>query len=202
RSTDGGQTWQTISGNLPLAEAALRSLAVSPTDPRRAWVTFSGYGSDKKVFGTIDGGRTWNNLSAGLPNLPVNVVVAQKTASNAIYVGTDAGVFYRDDRLSTWLPFSDGLPNSVVSTLAIDEARGRMFAGTFGRGIWVTEMPKPCEVNCNSPLQLPDLRTVTAAPQPPRGYTGPAEIFEYSGVEPSLERGALSPRPCTAQVLS
>jgi len=178
RSTDGGQTWQTITGNLPLADAALRSLAVSPTDPRRAWVTFSGYGSDKKVFGTIDGGRTWNNLSAGLPNLPVNVVVAQKTASNAIYVGTDAGVFYRDDRLSTWLPFSDGLPNSVVSTLAIDEARGRMFAGTFGRGIWVTEMPKPCEVNCNSPLQLPDLRTVTAAPQPPRGYTGPAEIFE------------------------
>src|SRR5262249_24997166 len=72
RSTAGGKTWETPTGPLSLAEAALTSLAVSPTDPRRAWVTFSGYRDGNKVFTTTDGGRTWTNISAGLPNLPAN----------------------------------------------------------------------------------------------------------------------------------
>src|SRR5262249_11843820 len=172
------QTLETLTGNLPFGGAALRSLAVSPPHPRRGGGPVSGYGADKKGFGPSDCGGALENPSAGVPHLPVQGGFSHKTPLQVTYVGTDAGVFYRDDRLSTWLPFSDGLPNSVVSTLAIDEAKGRMFAGTFGRGIWVTEMPKPCQVNCNSPLQVPDVRTVTAAPQPARGYTGPAEIFE------------------------
>jgi hypothetical protein len=70
RSSDGGQTWQLISGELPLAKAGLTNLAVSTTDARKAWVTFSGNSSGVKVFATDDGGMSWKNVSPGLPNLP------------------------------------------------------------------------------------------------------------------------------------
>jgi hypothetical protein len=52
RSTDGGANWQWVTGTLPLADAAVTDLAVSPTDSRRVWVTFGGYRAGIKVFGT------------------------------------------------------------------------------------------------------------------------------------------------------
>ena len=173
RSTDGGTTWQTITGTLPLADAAITNLAVSPTDSRRVWVTFSGYSAGIKIFTSIDGGTTWTNISDGLPNLPVSAVAAKNGPANGVFVGLDSGVYYRDDRLNAWVPFSDGLPNVVVVTLVIDEERGRLIAGTFGRGVWITAI--------NPATTAPGTRgfASSAAPRPPRGtFVGSAEIFE------------------------
>jgi photosystem II stability/assembly factor-like uncharacterized protein len=180
RSSDGGRTWQTITGELPLAEAAITNMAVSPTDPRRVWITFSGYTRGVKVFATRDAGSNWTNVSAGLPNLPVNAVAARRDASNGIYVGLDSGVYYRDDRLDSWVPFADGLPHVVIMSLMIDEGRSRLIAGTFGRGVWMSDIISPCTENC---AQSPGgARNLTAArPRLPelRGiYTGPADIFQ------------------------
>jgi photosystem II stability/assembly factor-like uncharacterized protein len=175
RSTDGGTTWQTISGPLPFGEAQVTDLAISPTDPRRAWVTFSGYKADKKVYMTTDGGQTWNNLSAGLPNLPAHTVAAQSTPTNAVFLGTDAGVFYRDDRIGRWVPFSDGMPTVIVTSLAIDEARKRIFAATYGRGIYLSDLP--CAENC--PPAPRDAQSLAASAPRLRGaYVGPVEVFE------------------------
>jgi len=173
RSNDGGATWQTVSGNLPFGEAQITDLAVSPTDPQRVWVTFSGYKAGIKVFATIDGGRTWTNISAGLANLPVHVVVAHKSAANPIFIGTDAGVFYRDDRSSQWLPFGEGMPTVIVTALAIDDVRKRIFAATYGRGIWLSDLP--CQENCPAPQRNSGLARPAAQP---RGYVGPVNIFE------------------------
>jgi photosystem II stability/assembly factor-like uncharacterized protein len=184
RSTDGGATWQTITGDLPLAEAAITNMAVSPTDHRRAWVTFSGYNAAVKVFGTTDGGATWTNLSARLPNLPANAIAAKKGPTNGIYVGLDSGVYYRDDRLEDWVPFSDGLPHVVVTSLLIDEDRGRMIAATFGRGVWITEIRSPCTENCGASPEkaAPGTRSLAAPratpPQLPGSYAGPVEVFQ------------------------
>lgn len=183
RSDDGGATWQIITGTLPLADAAITNMAVSPTDPRRAWVTFSGYAAEAKVFGTTDGGATWNNLSAGLPNLPVNAIAARAGVANGFYVGLDSGVYYRDDNLDGWVPFVDGLPNVIVTALLIDEARQRVIAATYGRGIWQSEIP--CSENC-SPSPPPGIGSPGARPlaapsvlsaQPSGSYVGPVDIF-------------------------
>jgi photosystem II stability/assembly factor-like uncharacterized protein len=184
RTTDGGKSWQTITGALPLGEAAAVNMAVSPTDPRRAWVTFSGYNAGVKVFGTTDAGASWTNLSAGLPNLPVNAVAAKNGPANGIYVGLDSGVYYRDDRLNRWVPFTDGLPNIIVISLLIDEARGRLIAGTFGRGVWLSEIGTPCTEDCSaSPGPGAPERRELAAPRalPPQvrgSYAGPVDIFQ------------------------
>jgi photosystem II stability/assembly factor-like uncharacterized protein len=174
RSTDTGATWENITGRLPFAEGYVTDLTVSPTDPRRVWVTFSGYRPNVKVFSTIDGGRTWTNLSAGLPNLPVSAAAAQNNATHGVFIGTDAGVFYRDDRSNRWLPFSDGMPTVPVTTLAIDETRNRIFAGTYGRGVWLSDLP--CQENCPAPQR--GGQAVVRTLLQPRGYIGPVEIFE------------------------
>jgi photosystem II stability/assembly factor-like uncharacterized protein len=140
RSSDGGATWQTITGNLPLAEAGLTYLAVSPKDANRVWVTFGGHGEGVKVFGTADGGATWSNLSAGLPNLPVKTIVAQDSPTHGIFVGTTDGVYFRDDTLSAFKDFKRGLPSVVVSSLLLNEEQQRLYAGTYGRGIWRTSI--------------------------------------------------------------
>ena len=165
RTTDGGATWQSITGTLPTAKASITHIAVSPTDARRAWVTFSGYDAAVKVFETKDGGATWTNLSDGLPNLPVNTIAAQNTSSHGVYIGTDVGVYYRDERLSTWIPFMDGLPRTIVTWLLIDEARQKLFAATYARGIWQSEL-------ASSPVAS------AASPQQSASYTGPLGIFE------------------------
>jgi photosystem II stability/assembly factor-like uncharacterized protein len=144
RSSDGGATWQSVGTKLPLADAAVTNLAISPTDPKRVWVTFGGYKPKVRVFETRDGGVNWTDLSAGLPaEYAVNAVAAEAGPNNSVYVGTDNGVYYRDDRLNSWVPFKDGLPEVVVAMLLVDKPRNRLFAATFGRGVWVSDLHGP-----------------------------------------------------------
>jgi photosystem II stability/assembly factor-like uncharacterized protein len=143
RTTDGGASWQLVTATLPVASAAIAGLAVSPTDPRRVWVTFLGLDPGIKVYETNDGGATWNNIHAGLPNVAVHVVAALNSPAHGVFIGTDIGVYYRDDNSGSWIPFGNGMPKVIVTALAIDETRHRMFAGTYGRGIWLTDLPAP-----------------------------------------------------------
>jgi photosystem II stability/assembly factor-like uncharacterized protein len=184
RSVDGGVTWQNITRDLPLAQAAITNMAVSPSDARRAWVTFSGYKAEVKVWATVDGGETWHDLSQGLPNLPVNAIAARAGATHGVYVGTDDGVYYRDDRGREWLPFAHNLPSTVISALLIDEAGKRLLAATYSQGIWQTEIRPPCTDACEASPRTASSDSSSrassaAAPAlPPPSYTGPLDIFE------------------------
>ena len=144
RSSDGGASWQSLGATLPLAEAAVTNLAVSPTDPQRAWVTFGGYNPDIKVYETRNGGANWAKQPEGLPpNYQANAVAADAGPNNPVYLGTDDGVYYRDDRLNAWTPFKDNLPNVVTTMLLVDKPRNRIFAATFGHGVWVSDLHAP-----------------------------------------------------------
>jgi hypothetical protein len=103
-------------------------------------VTFSGYSAVNKVFSSTNGGTSWTNISAGLPNLPVNCVVFQKNSNNAIYVGTDVGVYYKDGSMASFIPFMTGLPNVVVNDFEIFYPTNKLRAGTYGRGVWQTDL--------------------------------------------------------------
>lgn len=177
KTTDGGATWQLISSKLPLGDAAPTDIAVSPTDARRAWLTFSGYNAGIKVFETVDGGMSWRNISEGLPNLPVQTVVAKDGSSNAVYLGLDVGAYYRDDRIGRWVPFMDGMPNMIVQQLVIDKPRNRIFAATFARGIYVADLAMPCYEDCPKQPQRQFMpgRGILQQPTP---YSGPIDIFE------------------------
>jgi len=95
KSEDIGQTWQSISGNLP--EIPVNDIVLDPT--------YAGYiyiGTDAGVFFTNNSGQEWFMLSDGLPNA---IVVAMKihNPSRSLVIGTYGVSMYRlnlDDLVS------------------------------------------------------------------------------------------------------
>jgi PKD repeat protein/photosystem II stability/assembly factor-like uncharacterized protein len=140
RTTDGGTTWNPIT-NLP--NAAVTDIAFHPTNPNKAWVTYSGFSNTTKVYQTIDQGVTWTNISTTLPNIPVNCIAVDKNGNDALYIGTDAGVFYKDASSAVWQPFFNGLPNVHVTQLEIFYSGSKIRASTFGRGMWESSLYAP-----------------------------------------------------------
>ena len=63
KSTDGGDSWQELSGNpgLPQGLKGRIGIAVSPAKPSRVWATIEA--EDAALFRSDDGGATWENVS-------------------------------------------------------------------------------------------------------------------------------------------
>jgi len=145
RSTDGGFTFNTISLGLPLSSFALTDVEVSSSNPDHIWVTLSGYGKGTKVFRTSDAGANWINISGSLPNLPVNCIAYQPGSCDMVYIGTDIGVYYRDNTMGDWQSFNTDLPRVIISDLEIIPGISKIRAGTYGRGIWESDLaPSVC----------------------------------------------------------
>ncbi|MBP7436625.1 MAG: T9SS type A sorting domain-containing protein [Bacteroidia bacterium] len=119
----------------------ITSIAISYTDPNKIWVAYSGYISTEKV--KYFDGFSWIDYSSGLPNLPMNEIVYEKGSNDALYVATDIGVYYRNATMLQWEPFIDNLPNVMVSDLEINYANNTIVAGTFGRGVWQSDLNCP-----------------------------------------------------------
>jgi|GEM_PF-435669 len=138
RTIDGGDTWENISSGLP--NLFISYIAVHPLNPEIVAVSLSGFNNGKKVYISYDAGETWENFSANLPNIPANCVIFHKDENNGIYVGMDVGVYYRDNSLDEWEPFFEGMPNVIVSELEIHYESEKIRAGTYGRGLWESDL--------------------------------------------------------------
>lgn len=140
RSINGGASWTTITGSLPVSSAAITGIAISDSDPDAAWVSFSGFASGNKVYYTGDGGVSWANVSGTIPNIPVNCIEYQNGSNDLLYIGTDLGVFYTDGSLNDWFPYNTGLPNVIIDELEIHYPTSKIRAATYGRGVWESDL--------------------------------------------------------------
>ena len=131
RTMDGGATdWQTM--NPP---GGINSIAIHPADPMRIAVAVTGAA---KVRVSHDGGENWDSMTLNLPNFSALSVLWDDNGSNGLYLGMDYGVYYIDDTFSEWQPFLTNLPNVIVNELEINQANGKIYAGTYGRGLWAS----------------------------------------------------------------
>ncbi len=142
KTTDGGATdWGAVT--LPSLSNSITYIAVKNDDPNTVWFTVGGYTATDKVYESTDGGGSWAPISTGLPNLPIMCIVQYKTAADrdVLFVGTDVGVYVKDGT-NDWASYNIGLPNVVVSELEILYTGGtdKLRAGTFGRGLWETNI--------------------------------------------------------------
>ncbi len=154
-SHDRGETFVDLlasQGNIPLLETltslSITSIAISPLDADKMWVTLGGFAyqdGQNRVYYSSDGGESFSDISAGLPNFPVNCIKYWKGGNDRIFVGTDVGVFYKEGQ-HEWQPWNDGLPVTMISNLEILENSEILRAATFGRGIWQTFL-YPCSPN-------------------------------------------------------
>ncbi len=127
RSTDGGQTWQELSGlrdvkgNLWQPGAGgmcLHTIVQDPTNPRRIYLAISAAGA----FRTDDGGKTWRAINRGLKSkyeLPdsdaevghcVHRIAMHPTRPNVLFMQKHWDVMRSDDAGESWHEISGNLP--------------------------------------------------------------------------------------------
>jgi len=160
KTSDGGQTWQTISPDLTLNDPTMHgdsggltvdnlsveyagvvfSLAESPAEKGQIWAGTN----DGVVEMTRDGGAHWSNVTPkGMPpKMTVDAVIPSKYDAGTCYIAVDGHqVNIRDPYLyrtsdygKSWKLIVNGIPKSPFSyTDAIQEdpvRRGLLFAGT------------------------------------------------------------------------
>jgi len=132
--------WQSITNQLP-SVTAISDIETSPFDENTVYVI-----QDKKIYKSTDKGLTWNDITGGLPAIHYSSIVYYKNSQEGLYVSSDAGVYYKDNSLADWILFSNGLPVAIKATeLEIfydltSPAGDRIKLGTFGRGLWKSEM--------------------------------------------------------------
>lgn len=129
----GGNGWTDITGNLP--DRWITKVSTDPFDENTIYVSLSGFRWDEAtphIFKTTDLGITWVSISGNLPDLPVNVLVADPEVEGWLYAGTDAGAFYTDNGGISWKSLMKGLPNVAVTSMKIHQPSRSLVMGTYG----------------------------------------------------------------------
>jgi hypothetical protein len=130
-------------------ERFVSGIAVDPSNPNHAFISYSGYNAYATAANTATGhvfevtynpvthSATWSNdLAGNLGDQPVTgIAVDWQTGNGNVFVSTDFGVFVRTGA-TTWAPAATGLPPVAVYGLTIDSAHGLLYAATHGRGAW------------------------------------------------------------------
>ena len=120
----------------------ITGVAVSSKNPEHVWVSVSGFKLNSRVFKSTDAGDTWINADPNndLPELPANNIVYQNGSNNRLFLATDAGVYVTDDEMGCWKRFGN-IPNVKVFELRTQSCSNKIYAATYGRGIWSANMP-------------------------------------------------------------
>jgi photosystem II stability/assembly factor-like uncharacterized protein len=83
------------------------------------------------------GSPYWSQSSSGLTTKFVYALVADWTANNRLFAGTNGGGIFRStDKGASWQPINNALGNLTVRTLVMDGNVGTLFAGTLGGGVF------------------------------------------------------------------
>jgi photosystem II stability/assembly factor-like uncharacterized protein len=133
-------SWANIS--VPDASLYYDDIITDPANSQRVWVVCGGYQAGKKVFRSTDGGTNWVNISGTLPNVPFTSIALQAGGGDKFYLGSDIGMFYKSAGMTDWAFFSNGLPNVQIQEIRLNSTH--VVVGTFGRGIWRSELFTTC----------------------------------------------------------
>jgi photosystem II stability/assembly factor-like uncharacterized protein len=155
---DDGATWTNVTPRLAEAggrvDAYVSRVVASSHVEGRAYVAKNGYKLDDftpYLYVTEDYGATWTSIGDSLPHKPVNVVWEDRTNPDLLFVGDDTGVFVSVDRGAHWVDMNNNMPNVAVHDLLVQPTEHDLVLGTYGRGIWVTNI-EPLEEMTSSVL--------------------------------------------------
>ena len=89
QTTDFGQTWTSIAGNMPA-----KTVNVIREDPYNPNLLFVGV--DYGVYVTIDGGKTWTEMKNGMPTQPVHDLQIHPREHDLIVATHGRGIYIAD----------------------------------------------------------------------------------------------------------
>jgi photosystem II stability/assembly factor-like uncharacterized protein len=126
KSTDGGQTWQSVSEVLD-PPVDFHAMAVSRSNPN----VIMGFDSGGRgLFKTTDAGNTWQNLD--YPEYITALAIAPDN-SEVVFAGTDNGIFRSSDGGNIWTQLNQ-YRGIQVFALAVD-LEGALYASTETFGL-------------------------------------------------------------------
>jgi hypothetical protein len=126
KSTDGGQTWQSVSQVLD-PPVDFHAMAVSRSNPN----VIIGFDSGGRgFFKTIDAGNTWLNLN--YPEYITALAIAPDN-SEVVFAGTENGIFRSSDGGSSWTQLNQ-YKGIGIFALAFD-LEGALYASTETFGL-------------------------------------------------------------------
>ncbi|HZF38022.1 MAG TPA: hypothetical protein VE715_04315, partial [Blastocatellia bacterium] len=99
------------------------------------------------LYKTTDFGATWASIAAGLPERPINVVFEDQQNPNLLFAGNDIGVYVSLDGGKHWSALKGNMPLVAVHDLVVHPREGDLVVGTYGRGVWVTDITPLREMN-------------------------------------------------------
>ena len=142
-SKDGGNSWQTISENLP-QNLWISRVVASKFKKERVFVTLNGYRNDdfnSYIFVSDDYGSNWKNIASSQKSA-ANVLIEDTENENILFLGTDNGLQISIDRGATWNDFSNGMPKVAVHDLVIQYIAKELIVGTHGRSLYKVDLSK------------------------------------------------------------
>ncbi|MDA9970846.1 T9SS type A sorting domain-containing protein, partial [Flavobacteriaceae bacterium] len=152
QTTNGGSVgdWTQLTG----FSGNINSIAIHPTNPNKLAIATN---SSDKVYISSDGGQNWSVGTYDLPSFTALALVWDTNYSEDIlYLGMNYGIYYLRDNEITWTSYNTDLPNVQINELEINSADKKIYAATYGRGLWRVELFEPSTLGVNE-LQTSDL---------------------------------------------
>ncbi|MFN0108121.1 MAG: VPS10 domain-containing protein, partial [Blastocatellia bacterium] len=144
---DAGANWFDATGALAkvggLQDAWTNRVFASHYQVGTAYVAKSRHRQDDFrpfLFKTTDFGATWTAIHNNLPQRPINVIWEDNVNPDLLFVGNDAGVYVSLDGGKVWTALKGNMPLVAVHDLIVHPREGDLVVGTYGRGIWVTDI--------------------------------------------------------------
>jgi hypothetical protein len=162
KTEDGGLLgdWTALSG----FSGNINSIAVHPADPMKLAIAVN---ESEKVYTSNDGGATWLSVLYNLPDFSALALVWDASSGEDIlYLGMNYGVYYLSENAVSWSSYDMSLPNVQVNELEINTADNKLYAATYGRGLWRVALFNP------SSLGVPELPVfnLNITPNPTTGF--------------------------------
>ncbi|MFN0275571.1 MAG: T9SS type A sorting domain-containing protein [Chitinophagales bacterium] len=150
KSTDLGDSWTDISGDLP--DLAVNAIVVYPTDEDKIFVA-----TDGGVYYTTDGGSDWERLGNNMPVIPV-YDLEYDAVNNKIIAGTHA-------RACWSISLDEILPLSITVSSDTSICAGQEVMLTASGAVTYSWEPAS-SIDCDPPCE-----TVIASPTETTTYT-------------------------------
>ncbi|MDP2916067.1 MAG: hypothetical protein Q8O91_11530 [Candidatus Aminicenantes bacterium] len=149
-----GAAWIDLTPNIAAAggreDCYVSRVVASRHKAGTAYVAKNGFRNDDFrpfIYKTEDDGATWMSLAAGLPNEPVNVVFEDAKNPQLLFLGNDTGVFVSLNGGKLWAKMNNNMPNVPVHDLVVHPRESDLVVGSYGRGIFVTNIAPLQEIS-------------------------------------------------------
>lgn len=146
-STDGGQSWSTITPPALPNGAFINDVEASQHNESGLFVVADNHKSGDYrplLFLTKNGGKSWVDISGDLPDdLIVWAIQQDHLEPGLLFLAAENGLYVTFDEGSHWKKLSAGVPTVPFRDLKLQRRDGDLIGASFGRGVYILDDYRP-----------------------------------------------------------